>query len=454
MRKSIVVMAAAVLAVGWAAAGRAQVIERVSVADDGAEANGESIIVGGRSAMSADGRYVVFESGATNLVADDFNGWTDVFVRDRQLQTTTRVSVNLDGGDANGPSEIGSISADGRYVAFRSAASDLVDGDTNWEWDIFVRDTLLGVTIRVSVSVDGGDANDDSTLPSISAEGRYVAFLSSAFNLVQEPNNRLNSAYLRDLLLGETVLASGAWDGGAADWSVRAPTISGNGRHMSFATEATNIVPDDFNGLVDVFHRDLDTGVTLRASVDVFGGDPDGRSVGPSLNHDGTHVAFTSIATDLVSGDANGEDDIFVRFLPPPPSTGLVSLSSDGQQGDLGSSGPYISAGARYVAFGSIATNLVPGDTNAWSDVFLHDRYTGRTWRVSTDLFGNEANEWSGVPSISSDDRFVVFRSGASNLVPEDTNGVGDVFVAYGPATLLADGFESGDLSAWSSIVP
>jgi len=106
------------------------------------------------------------------------------------------------------------------------------------------------------------------------------------------------------------------------------------------------------------------------------------------------------------------------------------------------------------LAFGSNATNLVPDDTNGWSDVFLHDRWTGRTWRVSTDLLGNEANEWSGVPSISADDRFVAFRSGGSNLVPDDTNGVGDVFIAYGPATLLADGFESGDLSAWSSVVP
>jgi len=137
-----------------------------------------------------------------------------------------------------------------------------------------------------------------------------------------------------------------------------------------------------------------------------------------------------------------------------PPSTGLVSVSSDGQQGDLASSGPFLSTDARYVAFASDATNLVPGDSNAWSDVFLHDRWTGRTWRVSTDLLGNESNEWSGVPSISADGRFVAFRSGASNLVPGDTNGVGDVFIAYGPATLLADGFESGDLSAWSSVVP
>jgi Tol biopolymer transport system component len=454
MKSSIGVVAAAVLASGWAAAGRAQVIERVSVANDGSEANAVSIITGSRSSMSADGRYVVFDSDATNLVEGDTNGWTDIFVRDRQLRTTTRVSVNLSGGDANGPSEVGAISADGRYVAFRSAAHDLVVGDTNFEWDIFVRDMLLGVTIRASVAVDGGDANDDSSGPSISADGRYVAFVSHAFNLVPGPQNRLNCVYVRDLQVGETVLASGAWDGGTADADAWGGTVSGDGRHVAFVSAATNIVVDDFNGLTDVFVRDLDAGLTLRVSVDESGGDPDGTSISPSINHDGTHIAFNSDATDLVSGDTNGQSDVFVRVHNPPFSTHRVSLSSDGQQGDLGSSGASISAGARYVAFGSNATNLVPDDTNGWSDVFLHDRWTSRTWRASTDLLGNESDGWSAVPSISADDRFIVFRSGASNLVPGDTNGVDDVFVAYGPATVFADGFESGDLSAWSSVVP
>jgi len=454
MKKPVIFAAAVVLVSGWAAGGGAQVIERVSVANDGSEANAVSIITGSRSSMSADGRYVVFESDATNLVADDFNGWTDVFVRDRQLRTTARVSVNLSGGDANGPSEVSAISADGRYVAFRSAAHDLVVGDTNFEWDIFVRDMLLGVTVRASVAVDGGDANDDSSGPSISADGRYVAFVSHAFNLVPGPQNRLNCVYVRDLQVGETVLASGAWDGGAADADAWGGTISGDGRHVAFVSAATNIVVDDFNGLTDVFVRDLNTAWTLRVSVDELGGDSDGTSTSPSINHDGTHIAFNSDATDLVSGDTNGQSDVFVRVHNPPFSTHRVSLSSDGQQGDLGSSGSSISAGARYVAFGSNATNFVPDDTNGWSDVFLHDRWTSRTWRVSTDLLGNESNGWSAVPSISADDRFIVFRSGASNLVPGDSNGVDDVFVAYGPATLLADGFESGDLSAWSSVVP
>ena len=454
MKGPIVAAVAVVLAAGWAVAGRAQVIERVSVAYDGAEANGESISSGAKSAVSADGRYVVFESDATNLVSDDLNGWKDVFIRDRQLETTIRVSVNMDGGDANGPSEGGAISADGCYVAFRSAAHDLVVGDTNWEWDIFVRDMQLGQTVRASVSVDGGDANDDSSGPCLSADGRYVAFVSSAFNLVSGPQNRLGGVYVRDLQLGETVLASGAWDGGTADAGAWGVVISAGGRHVSFVSGATNIVSDDLNGLVDVFHHDLNTGMTLRVSVDEAGADADGRSGAPSIDASGTSVAFFSAATDLVAGDTNGQDDIFVRDLNPPFSTQRVSLSSDGQQGDLASSGPFLSFGARYVAFASWATNLVPGDSNAWQDVFLHDRWTGRSWRVSTDLLGIESNEWSGAPSITADDRLIVFRSGASNLVPDDTNGVGDVFIAYGPATLFADGFESGDLSAWSQVVP
>jgi Tol biopolymer transport system component len=340
-------------------------------------------------------------------------------------------------------------------VVFRSDASDLVAGDGNGKSDIFVRDLELGETTRVSVSVDGGDANDNSSTPSISADGRYVAFQSRATNLVLEPPpNNLDCVYVRDLLLGETVLASGAPGGVPADGAAGWPDISGDGRHVSFSSVATNIVPGDGNGLRDVFVRDLDAGLTVRASVDEAGGDPNGESQAASINHDGTHVAFISEATDLVSGDINSQDDIFVRFLPEPPSTGLVSVSSDGQQANDASSMPAISAGARYAAFRSSATNLVPGDNNNWSDVFLHDRWTGRTWRVSTDLLGNESNEWSGLPSISPDDRFVAFESAASNLVPDDSNGVDDVFVAYGPAMVFTDGFESGDLSAWSSIVP
>jgi len=433
----------------------AQVIDRVSVDSAGIEGNDWSRHPGAKSVISADGRYVVFESEASNLVADDFNGWTDIFIRDRELNTTTRVSVSLAGGDANAPSLTPSISADGRYVAFHSAASNLVAGDTNWEWDIFRRDLQLGETVRVSVSVDGGDSNDDSQGASISADGRYVAFLSKAWNLVPGGSSRDANLFVRDMSLEETVLASVAWDGGAAETGCWGLTISGDGRHVAFVTTSDNIVNDDFNGILDVFVRDLDLGVTIRASVNRFGGDADQTSVRPSLNFDGSHVAFNSTATDLVEDDTNGVDDIFVRFLGDSPYTHRVNLSSQGDQTvDVASWGAHISPGARFVAFASDAENLVDADTNGVSDVFTHDRWTGTTRRVSVDQSGNQADDWSDSPSISSDGLLVVIRSFATNLVASDTNGVEDIFVCHGPATVFADGFETGDVTGWSSAVP
>jgi len=434
----------------------AQVIERVSVDSAGIEANDWSRHPGSRSVISADGRYVVFESEASNLEADDFNGWTDVFIRDRELNTTTRVSVSLAGGDANAPSDTPSISADGRYVAFRSAASNLVAGDTNWEWAIFRRDLQLGETVRVSVNVDGGDSKDDSQGPSISADGRYVAFLSKAWNLVPGGSSRDANIFVRDMSWEETVLASVAWDGGAAETGSWGPAISGDGRHVAFVTTSDNIVNDDFNGILDVFVRDLDQEVTIRASVNRFGGDADQRSRGPSLNYDGSHVAFNSTATNLVEDDTNGVDDIFVRFLGDSPYTHRVNLSSQGDQTvDFASwQAPHISPGARYVAFSSDAENLVDDDSNGVGDVFTHDRWTGTTRRVSVDRLGNQADDWSDTPSISADGLLIVIRSYATNLVASDTNGAEDVFVCRGPATIFVDGFETGNLAMWSLVVP
>jgi Tol biopolymer transport system component len=255
--------------------------------------------------------------------------------------------------------------------------------------------------------------------------------------------------------LEETVLVSVAWDGGAAETGSWGPTISGDGRHVAFVTTSDNIVNDDFNGILDVFVRDLDQGVTIRASVNRFGGDADQRSRGPSLNYDGSHVAFASTATNLVEDDTNGVEDVFVRFLGDSPYTHRVNLSSQGDQTiDFVSRQAHISPGARYVAFASDAENLVADDTNGVIDAFSHDRWTGTTRRVSVDQSGNQADDWSNAPSISADGLLIVIRSYATNLVAGDTNGVEDIFVCRGPAMVFADGFETGDVTWWSSAVP
>jgi Tol biopolymer transport system component len=419
-----------VLALALCSGVGAQNIERVSMNSAGIEGNGASWLPSSGWLVNPDGRYVAFQSDADNLDPADGNGFTDVFVRDRDLNMTTRVSVDLGGGDANGPSTSPTISADGRFVAFRSAASDLIVGDGNWEWDIFVRDLQLGQTTRVSVSTDGGDPNNDSGGPSISADGRYVAFHSSAGNLISGDSNFRGDIFVRDLQLLQTVLASVAWDGTVTDENSWTSAISGDGRHVVFVSAATNLVADDGNGQNDVFVRDLDLGVTTRASVDQSGGDADERSRCPAISSNGQFVGFCSPATDLVAGDTNGVDDIFVRDLVAETTT-RVNVTSEGLQTlGAGSWHPSISANGRFVAFQSDADNLTPEDSNAYPDVLIHDRVTGNTTLLSVGDGGIGTDEWSGNPSISADGKYVAFQSAATNLAEGDTNGALDVFLA------------------------
>ncbi|MCS6908422.1 MAG: hypothetical protein RML93_11150, partial [Anaerolineales bacterium] len=301
----------------------------VSVSTSGSVGNGGSI----NPSLSADGRYVAFESSAPDLVLGDTNGKWDIFVRDRQTGTTKLVSTGFGLlGPANGNSFNSAISADGRYVAFESIASNLVPGDTNNKRDIFVRDLQTNTTGRVSVSTGGSQANDHSYNPAISADGRYVAF-----------------------------------------WS-----------------DASNLVPNDTNGVSDIFVHDRQTGETRRVSVSSTGVQANMVSYFPSISADGRYVAYNSIASNLVSGDSNGEFDVFVHDLTNS-QTQRISVSSDGTQGNGSSLQPKISGNGRFVAFQSYATNLVNNDTNGRLDVFVRDLQTGTTERVSVDSFGGQA---------------------------------------------------------------
>ena len=346
---------------------------------------------------------------------------------------TTRVSVASDGTQGNGNIGIQSISGDGRYVAFSSDASNLVPGDTNEKSDIFLHDRQTGETIRVSVASDGTQGSW-SGHPSISADGRYVAFTSSASNLVPGDINEMNDVFLHDQQTGQTSLVSMASDGTQGNnWSGY-PSISANGRYVAFSSDASNLVPGDTNGARDTFVHDLQTGTTTRVSVTSNGsqGYPSGPLViflhGPTISADGRFIVFTSNFFNLVPGDTNEECDIFLHDRQTG-QTSRVSVASDGTQADGWSSDPKISADGRYVAFSSGANNLVPGDTNEKSDIFLHDRQTGETIRVSVASDGTQGNNYSGSSSISANGRYVAFSSSASNLVPGDTNEKTDVFV-------------------------
>jgi Tol biopolymer transport system component len=414
----------------------AQVIERVSVNSDGVQANGVSRLGGGRWQVSDDGRFVVFESEASNLVDNDMNGFKDVFVRDLELRTTTRVSVNTAGSDANAPCGRPAISGDGRYVAFESAATNLVVGGTNGTGDVFVRDLLTGQTTRITLSLDGGEPDGPSGRASVSGDGRYVAFLSAASNLVEEDGNGVADIFVRDLEAGLTERVSVNTDGGDSNVATWVSSISANGRHVTFSSSADNLVDDDINGFRDVFVRDLDLGRTTLVSVDPTGAGADNASNQATVSADGRMVAFSSDASNLVAGDTNLLDDIFVRDLDTNITT-RVNVSQGGTQtSGGGSSWPSLTSDGRFVAFHSDDETLVTGDSNGFGDVFSHDCQTGRTVRLSVPVAGGQGSGSSTNPAVSGDGRFVAFDSAASNLVVDDTNGFNDVFVAVGPAAV------------------
>jgi Tol biopolymer transport system component len=448
-------MASALLLTGIAAG---QVTSRVSVDSAGMQGDGYSKA----PSISADGRYVAFESVASDLVPGDTNGVLDIFVRDRQTGTIERVSVGSDGTEANDMSLYPSISADGRWVAFLSAASNLVPGDTNGVWDMFVHDRQTGATERVSVDSAGAQADESSfSPPSISADGRYVAFQSAATDLVPADTNGVDDVFVHDRQTGTTERVSVSSAGVQSDAFSGFPSISADGRCVAFASLA-GLVPGDTNGHYDVFVRDRQSSTTERVSVRSNGAQGNGDSgvgIGLTISGDGRYVAFASDSSNLVPGDTNAFSDTFVhdRRLG---TTERVSVSSAGAQGDHSSgNSAAVSADGRYVAFLSAASTLVPGDTNGAFDIFVRDRRLGTTERVSVDSSGAQGNLDSDISglSISADGRFVAFASDATNLVTGDTNGATDVFVrdrSYAPFTSSCDPGVAGVLGCPCSNPP
>ncbi len=342
--------------------------------------------------------------------------------------TITRVSVDSAGNQANNDSYSPSISANGRFVAFTSAASNLVPGDTNNNNNIFVRDTLTNTTTNVSVDSAGNQGNRNSRRPSISADGRFVTFSSAASNLVPGDTNNTDDIFVRDTLTNTTTRVSVDSAGNQANDASGRPSISADGRFVAFYSDASNLVPGDTNSSGDIFVRDTLTNTTTRVSVDSAGNQQYGsRSFFnfPSISADGRFVAFDSSASNLVPGDTNGYTDIFVRDRLTNTTT-RVSFDSAGNQGNSVSQTPSISPDGRFVAFESFTSNLVPGDTNSSGDIFVRDTLTNTTTRVSVDSAGNQRNFRSDNPSTSADGRFVAFESGVFNIVGTKTF---DIFV-------------------------
>jgi Tol biopolymer transport system component len=401
---------------------RPPALELASVGVNGAEGDGSSF----GSSISADGRYVAFASSAATLVPGDTNGAEDVFVHDRSTGQTTRVSVSSLGLQGDRDSYDPAISADGRYVAFASFATTLVPGDANGELDVFLHDRESGATTLVSVASDGAQGNGPSLAPSISGDGRRVAFESSADNLVAGDTNRTEDVFVRDIPTGKTTRVSVGWQDREGQRPSFGAAISADGKVVGFESFAP-LVPDDTNRMLDVYVRDLAAKKTTRSSVASGGEEGDAGSFSPALSADGRYVAFASSATDLVPGDRNGLLDVFLHDRQTG-KTERVSVASDGREADGFSFTPALSADGRFVAFPSEATDLVPGDTNGVRDIFVRDVVAGRTTRLC------QGNGPSLAPAISASGAVVAFGSFASNLVPGDSNALQDVFVAPGEA--------------------
>jgi Tol biopolymer transport system component len=377
------------------------VTTRVSVSSSGVKGNAKSAY----PSISSDGRFVAFQSDATNLVPGDTNGAMDIFVHDRHKATTELVSVCSMGCLGNDRSERPSISADGRYVAFRSLASNLVADDSNGIGDIFVHDRQTGATELVSVSSNGGLGNGRSEWPSISADGRFVEFESLATNLVAVDTNDATDVFVHDRQTGITELVSLSSSGMQGNSDSTGGVISSDGHYVVFNSDATNLVEGDTNGTPDIFVRDRQTGTTKRILISSSG--IQGNPIISSISSDGRFIAV---------GSTKG-GNIYVHDLKTS-ATELVSISSSGVQGIGWSIYASISSDGRYVAFSSM-------DTNGDSHVFVHDRQAGTTEPISFRPSG------SSTSSISSDGRYVAFSNDPFIMIDpgEDANGLYDVFV-------------------------
>ncbi|MCK4661017.1 MAG: lamin tail domain-containing protein [Phycisphaerae bacterium] len=409
------------------------VTTRVSKASDGEPGNLDSY----SASVSPSRDFVAFASHADNLVDDDNNWWADIFVHDRSwwdavgVMRTMRVSVPSGGvGEADWWSQEPSISRFGRLTAFCSGATNLVPDILGWD-DIFVHDRRTRVTVRVSVSSAGTSGDGNSFSPSISADGCCVAFVSYATNLVTPDTNGYCDIFVHELGTGVTTRVSVSSTGAPGDGDSFYPSISADGRYVAFESEATTLVGDDTNGFSDVFVHDRETGETTRVSLSTDGEEGDAESLSASISsREGSrYVAFGSLATNLVEDDTNGWSDVFVRDRQTGQTT-RVSVSSAEEQGNSFSGHPAISADGRYVTFTSWAWNLVPDDTGQWGDVFVRDRDTGETVRVSSSPMGQEGNGSSIASSIAGGNGFAVaFESEASNLIGHDVNGCCDAFL-------------------------
>lgn len=402
----------------------AQQTELASINSLQENGNGDSTV----ARISADGRFVCFRSYATDLIPNDGNIYADIYVRDTLLQTTERVSVDSFGAESDASSYEPVLSADGRYVAFRSFATNLVANDTNTAYDIFVHDRVTRQTERVSVRTNEVEGDAASSAPAISADGRFVAFHSVAKNLVPNDSNNQVDIFLRDRHRGATLRISVSSSGAQGNGRSHEPSMSATGRWVTFYSYASNLVPGDSNGVADIFVRDNLLQTTERVSVSSSGVQASADCLKPDISADGRWVTFHSTASNLVNGDNNGVSDVFVHDRVSG-ITERMSIDSSGSETNNTSVEGRLSADGRFVVFQSSASNLVPLDSNNSEDIFIRDRMFGTTERLNHSRFGDESDGFAYSPAISADGRRIAFWSSANDITDNDVNGNDDVFV-------------------------
>ncbi len=363
-------------------------------------------------------------------------------------QSTVPVSVNNAGTVSNSLSNNPSLSYDGRFVVFLDLGSNLVPGDTNDRFDVFLRDTQTNTTTRLSVSSGGGQANDESNNPFISSSGRFVVFDSKAANLVSGDTNAKRDCFLLDRqtnILERVSLGNGSVQG---DGDCRSPVVSDDGRFVAFESNASNLTAVTGNGKFQIYLRDRTLGTTVCISTGAGGVLGDGDSLVQAITSDGRFLTLSSTSSNLVANDTNGLEDAFL-YDRTGAKMERVSVASNGAggNGDSGTDGVFASLDGRYVFFGSNAGNLDPRSVEGRSLCYLRDRAAGTTTLVSLSLTGNAPDNDTYPASFTPNGQIIGFDSFASNLVANDTNNEEDAFVrnlASGKTTLISAGTDGG----------
>ena len=402
--------------------------ELISKSPSGAAGDGNSE----NPSVSDNGRYVVFESTAKNLVGDKTTSHSDIFLYDRITKKNSRISKTAF-DEANSSSYDGAISADGTVIVFSSNASNLVANDTGGNRDIFAYDRTTSLLTRVSISSNGTAANDNCDNPDVSENGRYVVFQSAATNLVGGDNNGVIDIFRHDRVTGTTVRIN-FFDypaSGVTEYDSIEPVVSNDARYIAFETR-TALRPCDDNNTTDVYVRDIVQGRTTLGSATYWDCVANSSSHHPSISADGRFVSFSSTASNLIlTEDTNGLEDVFIRDRSSM-ITERISIASSGAEGNARSVGygGNISANGRYVTFSSPASNLAE-DSNTGYDVFVRDRTANKTTREGLGTYWEAGTGDSGTntAAISSSGKYVVFDSSADGLVPGDNNNHWDVFI-------------------------